>query len=105
MYYFWLTGCRAKEALSIRECDIHWNEDPVTIFLRGEYTKTQTDRWVMLTSEIASAIKLMLDYKYRTRKIHYYRNGKSINEIRAPMPNKELFIFSSNSIQNPILLL
>jgi integrase len=99
------TGCRATEALSIRECDMSWSKDPVTIFLRGEYTKTKVDRYLMLTSELVSALKLWLDYKYRTRKVHYYdkKNGKSINEKRTPVVNKELYIFSSNCVKNPSL--
>jgi integrase len=103
------TGCRATEALSIRECDIRWKEDPVTIHLRGEYTKTQTDRELMLTSEVVTAIKTILEYKFRTRKVHYYTKedgeskSKSINELRTPTRKKELFIFSSNSVENPSL--
>jgi hypothetical protein len=46
----------------------------------------------------------MLDYKYRTRHVHYYdKNGKSINEMRTPKPDKEHLIFSSNSYQNPTI--
>ena len=50
---------------------------------------------------MAAHIRSMLDYKYRTRHVHYYdKNGKSINEMRTPKPNKEHLIFSSNSYQN-----
>jgi len=98
------TGCRAQESLSIREMDINWKKDPVTIFIRGEHTKTSVSRNIMITSEMAAAIKAMLQYKYRTRHVHHYdKNGRSINEIRTPKPNQELLIFSSNSYQNPTI--
>jgi hypothetical protein len=58
----------------------------------------------MITNEMAAHIRSMLDYKYRTRHVHYYdKNGKSINEMRTPKPNKEHLIFSSNSYQNPTI--
>ena len=39
--------------------------------VRGEYTKTRTDRIVFLTDEIAQQLKSWLDYKYRTRRVCY----------------------------------
>jgi integrase len=42
-------GFRAVEALSIRVGDLDFNHDPAKVFLRGEYTKTKTDRFVFLT--------------------------------------------------------
>ncbi|MGB7638668.1 MAG: tyrosine-type recombinase/integrase, partial [Nitrososphaeraceae archaeon] len=44
------TGLRASEALSIRIKDLHLDSNnPANVFVRGEYTKTRTDRYVFLT--------------------------------------------------------
>jgi integrase len=36
------TGTRATETLSIRLCDINFDKDPPTVYLRPEHTKTKT---------------------------------------------------------------
>ena len=65
------TGMRAVEALSIRIQDLDFDSDPAIAFLRGEYTKTKTDRMVFLTKEVSQQLKTWLDYKYRTRSVCY----------------------------------
>jgi integrase len=45
------------------------------VFIRGEYTKTRTDRYVFLTSEFVEQLQEYLKYKYRKR-IRYYEPGK-----------------------------
>jgi integrase len=60
------TGSRASEACSIRLMDI--NFDKGEVFIRGEFTKTKQDRHVLLTGELTIQLKLLLDYKYRTRR-------------------------------------
>jgi integrase len=79
-------GFRAVEALSIRICDIDFDASPVKVSIRGEYTKTKTDRFVYLTNEIVGQLKLWLEYKYRTRRVcHIDReNGNTITEYRTP---------------------
>ena len=79
-------GFRAVEALSIRICDIHFDASPVKVSIRGEYTKTKSDRFVYLTNEIVGQLKLWLEYKYRTRRVcHIDReNGNTITEYRTP---------------------
>lgn len=47
------TGMRATEALSIRICDLDLESNSSKLFVRGEYTKTRSDRNVLLTQEIA----------------------------------------------------
>lgn len=99
------TGCRATEAASIRLCDI--NFEASKIFIRGEFTKTKTDRHVFLTSEISNQLKAWLNYKYRLRKVSHYNEKKSLTndnnlmnktftEIRTPVQNSEDLIFSSS---------
>lgn len=80
------TGMRASEALSIRIRDLDFVSNPTKVFLRGEYTKTKTDRIVFLTQEAAQQLKTWLDYKYRTRRVCYQdkHNGKTISEYRTP---------------------
>ena len=62
------TGMRAQEALSLRIKDFDLEGSVPTRFsVRGQYTKTWTDRTVVLTNEMAQQLKLWIDYKYRTR--------------------------------------
>jgi integrase len=91
------SGCRAVEALSIRLCDINWNNDPVTIFIRGEYTKTKKDHIVMLTKEMEQQLKSWIEYKHRIRSINHYDpiNKKSNVEKITPKINEEALIFAS----------
>ena len=46
------TGMRAGEALSIRIKDLDFDSNPSKLFVRGEYTKTRTDRIIFLTDEV-----------------------------------------------------
>src|ERR687883_1289804 len=65
------TGMRATEALSVRIKDLDLKSSPAKLFVRGEYTKTRTDRTVFLTQEIAQQLTSWLNYKYRTRRVCY----------------------------------
>jgi integrase len=86
------TGMRAQEALSLRNKDIHLDEKSMLarFSVRGEYTKTRTDRIGFLTNEMAQQLKLWLDYKYRTRRISHNNlknrtsKNKTITEYRTP---------------------
>ena len=62
------TGMRAGEALSIRIKDLDLDSNPSKLFVRGEYTKTRTDRIIFLTDEAAHQLKSWLDYKYQNKK-------------------------------------
>jgi integrase len=64
-------GTRPGEALSIRIKDLDLDSNPSKLFVRGEYTKTRTDRTIFLTDELAHQLKSWLDYKYRTRRVCY----------------------------------
>jgi len=93
------TGCRSSEALSIRLCDIEFNSSPAKAFIRGEYTKTRTDRYVLLTSELVDQLNKWLDFKYRRRRVwHLNREGKSTTEIRSPDRTKRTndLVFSTS---------
>jgi hypothetical protein len=83
-------GMRATEALSIRIKDLDLKSNPARLFVRGEYTKTKTDRTVFLTEEIKQQLNCWLNYKYRTRRICHKdeQTGSTITEIRTP-ENKE----------------
>ena len=61
-------GLRATEALSIRIKDLDLESTPAKLFVRGEYTKTRTDRVVFLIGEIMQQLNSWLSYKYRTRR-------------------------------------
>jgi integrase len=97
------TGMRALEALSVRICDVEFEADPVKIFVRGEYTKTKTDRFVYLTNEAANQLKNWLQYKYRTRRVCHrdVKNDSTITEFRTPAKNNTDLIFSVYGSENP----
>jgi integrase len=89
-------GFRAVEALSIRIKDLDVESSPVKVFVRGEYTKTKTDRIVFLT-DVAQQSRSWLDYKYRTRRVCYKderEGGKIITEYRTPEKNDTDLIFA-----------
>jgi integrase len=93
------TGMRASEAISIRICDLDLESSPSKIFLRGEYTKTKSDRTVLLTQEVARQLRYWLEYKYRTRRVSFYdmSTHKSVSEYRTPSKIDNDLIFSTNA--------
>jgi integrase len=94
------TGCRASEAISIRLCDLDFNDTPSKVFIRGEYTKTRTDRYVFLTRELVEQLNKWIDFKYRTRRVSYIdkKTGKSVIETRSPDRSKRIndLVFASS---------
>src|SRR6187200_949998 len=100
------TGMRATEALSIRIKDLDLKSNPPKVFVRGEYTKTRTDRTVFLTEEITQQLVSWLNYKYRTRRVCHSdkQTGKTITEIRTPDKKDTDLIFAvyqSKEAPNP----
>jgi integrase len=98
------TGMRAGEALSIRVKDLDFDSDPSKLSIRGEYTKTRSDRIIFLTDEVATQLKSWLDYKYRTRRVCYKgkQDGKTISEYRSPtMINTDLVFAVYQDIERP----
>lgn len=90
------TGMRATEALSIRIKDLDLKSNPATVFVRGEYTKTRTDRTVFLTDEMMQQINSWLSYKYRTRRVCHKdeQTGNTITDIRTPEKQQSDLIFA-----------
>ena len=90
------TGFRAVEALSIRIKDLDLESRPAKIFVRGEFTKTKTDRNIFLTEEVAAQLKQWLEYKYRGRRVCYKdnRTEKTITEYRTPERNDNDLVFA-----------
>jgi integrase len=91
------TGMRAVEALSIRIKDLDLKSIPSKALVRGEYTKTKTDRSVFLTEEIKQQLKSWLDFKYRTRRVCYkeqHSDGKTITEYRTPEKKETDLVFA-----------
>ena len=99
------TGCRATEAVSTRMCDFNFEMSPARVFIRGEFTKTRTDRYVFLTKELVQQLKLWFDFKYGTRNIGYYDRvtRTSTNDKRTPVVNHEQFLFSTIHSRNPTI--
>jgi integrase len=90
------SGMRATEALSIRIKDLDLQSSPAKLFVRGEYTKTRTDRTVFLTYEMIQQLNSWLTYKYRTRRVCYKdeRTGKTTTEIRTPEKQQSDLVFA-----------
>ncbi|MGH9923827.1 MAG: tyrosine-type recombinase/integrase [Nitrososphaeraceae archaeon] len=61
------TGMRAVEDLSIRIKDLDFQSYPPRLFVRGEFTKTRSDRKMFMTTEVRYQLSSWLDYKYRSR--------------------------------------
>jgi integrase len=103
------TGCRATEAIATRLCDYDFNVSPARVFIRGEFTKTRTDRYVFLTKELEEQLKKWLDFKYRTREVTHYNNKlrKSTKEIRSPDRTKRQndLVFSSSSTKDELSII
>jgi integrase len=89
------TGMRAVEALSVRIKDLNFDSSPHKVSVRGEYTKTKTDRIAFLT-EVTQQLKSWLDYKYRTRRVCYRDKqiGKTVTEYRAPNKKDTDLVFA-----------
>jgi integrase len=103
------SGLRAVEALSIRVKDLNLGSNPAEVFVRGEYTKTKTDRYIFLTEEVVNQIKQWLEYKYRTRRVCHKDNqtGKTICENITPERNDNNLVFAvyqDKSRANPNVL-
>jgi integrase len=79
-------GFRAVEALSIRIKDLDLESRPARVLVRGEYTKTKTDRIVFLTEEVVAQLNSWLQYKYRTRRVSHkdQKAVRTITEHRTP---------------------
>jgi integrase/recombinase XerD len=91
------TGMRAGEALSVRIKDLDLDSSPARLFVRGQYTKTKTDRTIFLADEAAHQLKSWLDYKYRTRRVCYkdqQGGGRTISEYRSPTKNDSDLVFA-----------
>ena len=93
------TGMRAAEALNILIKDIDFNNKPSTIYIRGENTKTKTDRTLFLTDEVSNQIDAWLKYKRRTRRICYqekdeWGSKKTRTEYRTPSINGTDMVFA-----------
>jgi integrase len=101
------TGMRAVEALNIRIKDIDFDNKPSIIYVRGENTKTKTDRIIFLTDEVTNQLNAWLKYKHRTRRICYQDkddtgNKKTISVYRTPNIQKNDLVFSAyQSDQTP----
>ena len=90
------TGMRPVEALSIRVKDLVLKSNPSRLFVRGEYTKTKSDRTIFLTQELDNQLSSWLVYRYRKRRICYLENGKTVTQYRTPnMKESDLYFGSS----------
>lgn len=107
-------GFRAVEALSVRIKDLDLESIPPRVFIRGEYTKTRTDRIVFLTDEMNQQIKSWLSYKYRRRRVCYKGDRKNeqdkpktLTEYRTPNRTENDLIFAvyqNTKMPNPNMI-
>jgi integrase len=87
-------GFRAVEALSVRVKDLDLEVKPARVFVRGENTKTRTDRIVFLTDELTHQLKFWLGYKYRKRRVCHNKDGSTITEYRTPPKEETDLVFA-----------
>jgi integrase len=102
------TGMRATEALALRHKDFDFDEEnnnnrQAFVRIRGEFTKTRTDRYVFLTREMVEQCKAWTDFKYRRRRITKVVNtasnnnnlgGKAVSYWVEPKPNPDDLFFA-----------
>jgi integrase len=101
------TGMRPVEALSIRVKDLDLESNPSRLFVRGEYTKTRSDRTIFLTQELDNQLSSWLTYRYRKRRICYSENGKTVTQYRTPGMKDSDLVFSVHRLSgnpNPVSL-
>ena len=97
------TGMRATEALSIRISDLSLETDTPKVFVRGEYTKTKTDRYVLLTRELKTQLLGYVEYKYRTRRVSYYDKNTHKIVSKYITPNKGSYDILFSAHKSPSL--
>ena len=103
------TGMRATEALALRHKDFDFDDEnsnnnnnrQAFVRIRGEFTKTRTDRYVFLTREMVEQCKAWADFKYRRRRITRVVNtagsslgGKAVSYWLAPKANPDDLFFA-----------
>jgi integrase len=102
------TGMRATEALALRHKDFDFDEEnrnnnnrQAFVRIRGEFTKTRTDRYVFLTREMVEQCKAWTDFKYRRRRITKvvnattnYPSGKAASYWVEPTPSPDDLFFA-----------
>ncbi|HKG71171.1 MAG TPA: tyrosine-type recombinase/integrase [Nitrososphaeraceae archaeon] len=105
------TGMRATEALALRHKDFDFDDEnnnrnnnpQAFVRIRGEFTKTRTDRYVFLTREMVEQCKAWTDFKYRRRRITKVVNtassndntcGKAISQWVEPKPSHDDLFFA-----------
>ena len=101
------TGMRPVEALSIRVKDLDLKSNSSRLFVRGEYTKTRSDRTIFLTQELDNQLSSWLAYRYRKRRICYSENGKTGTQYRTPIMKDSDLVFSAHRLSgnpNPVSL-
>jgi integrase len=101
------TGMRPVEALSIRVKDLSLKSNPSRLFVRGEYTKTRSDRTIFLTQELDNQVSSWLTHSYRKRRICYSENGKTVTQYRTPIMKESDLVFSAHRLSgnpNPVSL-
>ena len=101
------TGMRPVEALSIRIKDLDLKSNPSRLFVRGEYTKTRSDRTIFLTHELDNQLSSWLAYRYRKRRICYSENGRTVTQYKTPSMKESDLVFSvhrSSGNPNPVSL-
>src|SRR5215217_6812738 len=108
------TGMRATEALALRHKDFDFDEEnrnnnnrQAFVRIRGEFTKTRTDRYVFLTREMVEQCKAWTDFKYRRRRItraannplaittNYNPSGKAASYWVEPEPIPDDLFFAT----------
>jgi len=83
------SGMRATEALSIRLRDIDWKAKRITI--SAEFTKTRTQRYILLTEECFNQLKKWKEHRERERRI-VALGGKKVYAVKRIFKPDDLIL-------------
>lgn len=80
------SGLRAREATTLRNCDIDFSQSPTKIHILAENTKTRQERTVYISTEATNELKQFIDSKYGNQ--HDYMEHP--NDLVFSLHNKEV---------------
>jgi integrase len=94
-----VTGCRAKEPLTLRIKDINFDLKPAKAQLWANNTKTKSDRTLYLTNELADRLKDLIKHKYRKRRNCRKVGDEYMSEYRTPEMNENDLVFAAYNVK------
>lgn len=89
------SGCRASsEACNVRNKDVDFTASPTKIYIRAEFTKTNTARYFYISDEATNHLKQFLDWKYSEKQRYVQEDGSWKTVMVKQQYNDNDLIFS-----------